>query len=126
MSDMLTLSLGSFLLGFFGFGVGGLILLKLFGQSVDSSLDALKFAFLTWGLYQFFIFMRFTIEYVLTIPSWTVPLLDWSARVTQNPFIFGINPLGYLAINPFQALVTWMIELAGAFLFIRVLGALVQ
>jgi len=132
LGDMITLSLGSFLLGFLGFGIGGTLLLKLLRNrkswSAESSFDVLKIAFLTWGLYQFFIFMRFIIEYVLTIPYWTIPMfLDWSttaARITQNPFVFGINPLGYFAIDPFQAIVTWLIELAGAFLFIRILGAL--
>lgn len=124
VSDVINIALGSVLFGFFGFGVVGLIFLAMVKRRYDWSARSLKYAFsagfVGWFIYQFIIFMRFFLEYVIgSLPVWQAFTLSLTSRLTENPFMFGINPLGYLWISPVQALVTWALEVgsAGAFIY---------
>lgn len=122
------ISLGSLAVGL-AFGVGGLIFLavgKYFGASWDAR--SLKVSAtvggLVWGLYELMIFMRYVFDYMFVLPSYDAVSLSLS-DITSNPFIFGINPIGYLVSNPIQALVTWALELGGAITLVYLLGPFV-
>ncbi len=127
MSDVINIALGSVLFGFFGFGIVGLIFLAMVKRRYDWSARSLKYAFgagfVGWFIYQFIIFMRFFLEYVIgSLPVWQAFTLSLTSRLTENPFMFGINPLGYLWISPAQALMTWALETVSAGAFIYVFG----
>ncbi len=127
VSDVINIALGSVLFGFFGFGLVGLGLLAIVKRRYDWSAQSLKYAFsagfIGWGIYQFIIFMRFFLEYVIgSLPVWQAFTLSLMSRLTENPFMFGINPLGYLWISPAQALVTWTLEVVSAGAFIYLIG----
>jgi len=117
------------------FGLGGYLLYRVASRKLDWDIKsiggAFKWAFLAWGLYEIFIFARFFIEYVIQAPLYYLSLyqtvtLSLTSRVTENPFIFGLNPLGYFVISPLQAIVTWCLELGGAFLILYVLGPILD
>lgn len=130
VSDVINIALGSVLFGFFGFGLVGLGLLAMVKRRYDWSARSLKYAFsaglIGWGIYQFIIFMRFFLEYVIgALPVWQAFTLSFTSRLTENPFMFGINPFGYLWISPVQALMTWALEVVSAGVFIYGFGPMI-
>ena len=121
--------IGSVVLGFLGFGGAGLAVLYLVGKregwSASSIVTSASLALLMWGGYQVAIFLRFLTEYVFTLPVYKVFSLSLDAmgtKLTDNPFMFGLNPLGYLIGSPVQALVTWAVEIISAFIAIYLIG----
>lgn len=131
----MSISVGSALLGVV-FGIGGYILYriarklgkldrgKLEDYDIQSLRGAFLWAFLAWAFYEISIFARFFLEYVVQVPVYTAFTLSLTSRITENPFIYGINPLGFAVINPLQAAVTWSLELGAAFLTLVVAGFL--
>ena len=130
MAQAVSISVGSALLGVV-FGIGGYIFYRIarkFGKlenyDVQSLRGAFLWAFLAWAFYEVSIFARFFFEYVVQVPVYTAFTLSLTSRITENPFIYGINPLGFAVINPLQAAVTWSLELGAAFLTLVIAGFL--
>ena len=126
----MSISVGSALLGVV-FGIGGYIFYRIarkFGKlesyDIQSLRGAFLWAFLAWAFYEISIFARFFLEYVVQVPVYTAFTLSLTSRITENPFIYGINPLGFAVINPLQAAVTWSLELGAAFLTLVIAGFL--
>ena len=130
MAQAVSISVGSALLGVV-FGIGGYIFYRIarkFGKLENYDIQSLRgaflWAFLAWAFYEISIFARFFLEYVVQVPVYTAFTLSLTSRITENPFIYGINPLGFAVINPLQAAVTWSLELGAAFLTLVIAGFL--